>query len=196
MDFLSFSIKNIYYNNVYIVQILKLFAYRYISIIYIYFQWTNICTLMIDRQESWQQIFTYLNMLKFTFNGNKKSFARIKYHTIGSEGIEKRVSVNSEWMVEEKKSKDATKKISYYSFANIDRRLSLFWPVLQIYRSIVTYTCTSKKSKIIFSSFWSQIRNTDFEKNVKYSNIQVFVFRNVSWISKYILNTLTQPYPI
>ena len=37
---------------------------------------------MIDRQESWQQIFTYLNMLKFTFNGNKKSFARIKYHTI------------------------------------------------------------------------------------------------------------------
>ena len=65
---------------------------------------------MIERQESWQLIFTYLNMLKFTFNGNKKSFARIKYHTIGSEGIEKRVSVNSEWMVEEKKSKDATKK--------------------------------------------------------------------------------------
>ena len=27
--FWSFSIKNIYYNNVYIVQILKLFAYRY-----------------------------------------------------------------------------------------------------------------------------------------------------------------------
>ena len=88
---------------------------------------------MIERQESWQLIFTYLNMLKFTFNGNKKSFARIKYHTIGSEGIEKGVSVNSEWMVEEKKSKDATKKISYYIFANIDRRLSLFWPVLQIY---------------------------------------------------------------
>ena len=86
---------------------------------------------MIESQASWQIIFTYLNMLKFTFNGNKKSFARIKYHTIGSEGIEKRVSVNSEWMVEEKKSKDATKK--FLSFANIDRRLSLFWPVLQIY---------------------------------------------------------------
>ena len=81
--FWSFSIKNIYYNNVYIVQILRLFAYcEFISIMYIYFQRTNIYTLMIDRQESWQQIFTYLNMLKFTFNGNKNSFARIKYHTI------------------------------------------------------------------------------------------------------------------
>ena len=94
--FRSFSIKNIYYNNVYIVQFLRLFAYRNISIMYIYFQSTNIYILMIERQESWQIIFTYLNMLKFTFDGNKKSFARIKYHTIGSEGIEKRVSVNSE----------------------------------------------------------------------------------------------------
>ena len=54
---------------------------------------------MIERQESWQLIFTYLNMLKFTFNGNKKSFARIKYHTIGSEGREKESQLTvSEWL--------------------------------------------------------------------------------------------------
>ena len=87
---------------------------------------------MIDRQESWQQIFTYLNMLKFTFNGNKKSFARIKYHTIQGVREQKKESqlTVSEWL---RRRNQKMQQKKFLSFANIDRRLSLFWPVLQIY---------------------------------------------------------------
>ena len=151
--FRSFSIKNIYYNNVYIVQFLRLFAYRNISIMYIYFQRTNIYTLMIDRQESWQQIFTYLNMLKFTFNGNKKSFARIKYHTIGSEGIEKESQLTvSEWLKRRNQKMQQKNFLTTVSLTLIEDFL-YFGPSYKYIVQLLTYTCTSKKSKIIFSSF-------------------------------------------
>ena len=152
--FRSFSIKNIYYNNVYIVQFLRLFAYRNISIMYIYFQSTNIYILMIERQESWQLIFTYLNMLKFTFNGNKNSFARIKYHTIQGVREQKKESqlTVSEWLKRRNQKMQQKKFLTTFSLTLIEDFL-YFGPSYKYIVQLLTYTCTSKKSKIIFSSF-------------------------------------------